>query len=164
LQFATATVKMGAQQATHDRYANWHEERDLDMAESTAHRGEHHPSGPSGKVIGAFTPSAVEGLLNALNTAGYTDDRIDVVTGEEVKNLETPFSEGGLRGLVNRFYLSLGQELDEMEELRQHALNGSVLVGVPVDTEEASHRVSEIMHEHNGHEVTHFGRWSVSSH
>jgi hypothetical protein len=131
---------------------------------SIEHQERHHPGGPAGKVVGALAPSTVDAVREALVAAGYDGDRIDVMTAEEVQQLDSPFTEDGLRGIVDRFVLSLGEDLSAMEELRQEAIKGRVLVGVPVTSEEASLRVSQILHEHGAHEVTHFGRWSVSSH
>jgi hypothetical protein len=132
------------------------------VAEATQ-RQEHQPGPPEGKVIGAIHPDTVEKLSAALVVAGFPANQIDVVTPEELERIASPFNERGLRGLVDRFLLSLGEDFDELDDLRQEALAGAVLVGVPVDSEDSMHRAGQIMREHGGHEVTHFGRWKITS-
>jgi hypothetical protein len=145
-----------------DRLRPEGEERD--MAETTQQREGHHPGPPDGKVIGAVAPASVETVRAALVAAGFPADRIDVVNSEELEHIEKEHMHNGVVGLLERFVLSIGEDLSAMEELRAAALDGAVLIGVPVaEDDDAKHRVAQILHEHEAHVVTHFGRWTITS-
>jgi hypothetical protein len=125
--------------------------------------GSRHPGSPEGKVIGAVNPSAIETVTAALVAAGFATDQIDVVTSDEIDELDIPINRPGLTGLVNRFLFSMGDELDEIERARQELAAGQVLVGVPVGSDEAMHRAGKIMRDNGSHWVTHFGRSTITS-
>jgi hypothetical protein len=142
----------------HDR-----EGEERTVAETTQQQHPHHPGPPDGKVIGAVPPASVEAVKADLVTAGFPADRIDEVTSEELEHIEAHHSEHRLRGLFERFVLSIGEDLTAMEELRAAALGGAILIGVPVDGDAQIHRASQVLREHGAHEVTHFGRWTITS-
>ena len=125
--------------------------------------GSRHPGSPEGKVIGAVNPSAVETVTSALAEAGFLADQIDIVTSDDVDELEIPINRPGFSGLINRFLFSMGDDLDEIERARQELTAGHVLVGVPVSGDEAMHRAGKIMRDSGSHWVTHFGRWTITS-
>lgn len=125
--------------------------------------GSRHSDSPEGKVIGAVSPSAVETVTSALVEAGFPTDQIDVVTSDEIDELDVPINRPGLSGLVNRFLFSMGDDLDQIERARQELAAGQVLVGVPVRGDEAMHRAGKIMRDNGSHWVTHFGRWTITS-
>lgn len=132
------------------------------MAETTEQ--EHHrPGPPDGKVIGAVAPASVETVIAALAAAGFPAERIDRVTGEELADVRTPHNDNRVVGLFERFLLSMGEDLAAMEELRNLALAGSILIGVPVHGEAQMHRAGQVLREHGAHEITHFGRWVITT-
>jgi hypothetical protein len=139
------------------------EDEEINVAETTQHREAHHPGPPDGKVIGALAPASVDAVIAALVAAGYSADHIDTVTGEELEHIETPHNDNRLLGLFERFLLSMGEDLAAMEELRAAALDGAILIGVPVVGDESMHRAGRILLEHGAREVTHFGRWTITS-
>lgn len=123
-----------------------------------------HPGPPDGKVIGAVSPASVDAVKAALVAAGFPADQIDEVTSEEIEHIEAEHVGHGLVGLFHRFVLSVGEDLAAMEELRAAARGGAILIGVPVaEDSDALHRAGRILREHGAHEVTHFGRWTISS-
>jgi hypothetical protein len=114
-------------------------------------------------VIGAFAPDAVELVTAALVAAGFAADQVDLMTADDLQNLDTPINRPGLTGSLGRFLLSLGDDLDELEKARQELASGHVLVGVPAMGSESIHRVRDAMREHGGHGITHFGRWAITT-
>jgi len=117
---------------------------------------------PEGKIIGAFEPSALDTLIPALVEAGFAEATIDVVTAEDMPHLDAPVDRQGFAGAIARFLFSLGDELEELEQMREELRAGHVLVGVPVDGEDATRRVRTIMREEGGHGIVSFGRWTVT--
>ena len=122
----------------------------------------HHGS-PEGKVVGALEPTAVDGLVAALEAAGFPAAQIDVITADELDDLDSPREQTGIGGLVERFLFSVGNDLTEIERMRTELADGHVLVGVAVTDEAMTHRVRDLMREHGGHGITHFGRWTIRS-
>ncbi len=118
---------------------------------------------PEGMVIGAFAPDAVELVTAALVAAGFAADQVDLMTADDLQNLDTPINRPGLTGSLGRFLLSLGDDLDELEKARQELASGHVLVGVPAMGSESIHRARDAMREHGGHGITHFGRWAITT-
>jgi hypothetical protein len=133
------------------------------VAETIQQREGHHPGPPDGKVIGAVSPSSVAAVKVALIAAGFPADRIDEVSSEEIEHIEAEHAGHGPAGLFHRFLLSVGEDLAAMEELRDAARDGAILIGVPVAEDDARHRAGRILREHGAHEVTHFGRWKITS-
>jgi hypothetical protein len=124
--------------------------------------GTRHHGSPEGKIIGAFEPSALDGLIPALVEAGFAEDQIDVVTAEDIPHLDAPIDRHGFTGTIARFFFSLGDELDELEQMRYELRSGHILVGVPVHGDEAVQSVRVIMRERGGHGIVSFGRWTVT--
>jgi hypothetical protein len=122
----------------------------------------HHGS-PEGMVIGAFAPDAVESVTAALVAAGFAADQIDVMTADDLQDLDAPIDRPGLAGALGRFLLSLGDDLDELEKARQELANGHVLIGVPAMGSDIIHRVRDVMRDNGGHGITHFGRWAITT-
>lgn len=133
------------------------------MTEPAQHREPRDVGPPDGKVIGAIEPTAVGVVIVALAGAGFPADQIDVVTAADLETIGGPFEQDGLRGFIERFLLSLGEELTAGEELRRMASAGHTLIGVPVEGDEAMHRAAKVLRDHGAHEVTHFGRWTITT-
>src|SRR5262245_1202143 len=119
---------------------------------STAARSRRHHS-HEGKVVGAFDPAAVDKLTTALEEAGCSADDIDVVTAEDMPYEDAPFARPGFVGAFARFIFSLGDELDEIEQMRNELEAGHVLVGVSVRGDEATRHVRDVMREQGGHRI-----------
>jgi hypothetical protein len=124
--------------------------------------GSRHHGSPEGKIVGAFEPSALDTLIPALVEAGFAEDTIDVVTAEDIPQLDAPIDRQGFAGAIARFVFSLGDELNELEQMREELRSGHILVGVPVHGEDATQRVRAIMRERGGHGIISFGRWTVT--
>lgn len=129
----------------------------------SAASGGRGPGSPEGKVIAAVAPSAVDAAMTALEAAGFAADQIDLVTPADLEHLESPLDRPGFGGLVGRFVLSLGDDLDEIEAMREELAAGDVLIGVQVEGHEAVLQVRDILLEHGGHGIIHFGRWTITT-
>jgi hypothetical protein len=118
---------------------------------------------PLHKVAAAMARDMTDGVVTALNDAGFTRDRIEVVTAEDVSDLDEPIGGSGIRGFLTRFSLSLGDELDEIEQARRELTYGHALVLVMVDGMAEQERAHAVLREHGGHAMRYFGRWAITS-
>lgn len=118
---------------------------------------------PQEKVTGSVQPDQVPGLLSALEAAGFDRSHIDVITPEEFAEADKPLHEDGIRGAFTRFIFSFGEDLSAMEELAAASRTGATLVGVEVEDEDAMRQAGQIFLDHGAQNVTHFGRWTVTS-
>jgi hypothetical protein len=130
---------------------------------SSSEVGERQLGSLEGKVIGAVQPTEVSDVTTALEAAGYSTDEIDVVTSEDIAALDVPIDRPGLSGLVSRFVFSIGDDLDEIQQAREELAAGLILIGVAADGDESVHRVRDILREHGGQSIVHFGRWTITT-
>jgi hypothetical protein len=125
--------------------------------------GPGHRPYPLHKVAAAMARDMTDGVVTALQDAGFTPDRIEVVTAEDVSDLDEPIGGSGLRGFLTRFSLSLGDDLDEIEQARQELTHGHGLVLVMVDGMAEQERAHAVLREHGGHAMRYFGRWTITT-
>ena len=118
---------------------------------------------PLHKVAAAVARNETDGVVAALTDAGFAPDRIEIVTAEDVSDLDEPIGGSGIRGFLTRFSLSLGDDLDEIEQARQELTYGHTLVLVMVDGMGEQDRAHAVLHEHGGHAMRYFGRWTVTT-
>lgn len=118
---------------------------------------------PLHKVAAAMARDMTDGVVTALADAGFARDRIEVVTAEDVSDLEEPIGGSGLRGFLTRLSLSLGDELDEIEQARRELTYGHALVLVMVDGTAEQDRAHAVLREHGGHSMRYFGRWAITT-
>ena len=118
---------------------------------------------PLHKVAAAIAPDMTDGVVAALVDAGFASDRIEVVTSEDVADLDEPIGGSGIRGFLTRFNLSLGDDLDQVEQARRELTYGHALVLVMVDGMAEQERAHAVLHEHGGHSMRYFGRWAITT-
>ena len=121
------------------------------------------PQYPLHKVVAAVARTETDRVAAALEEAGFAPDRIEVVTAEDVPGLDEPVGGTGIRGFLTRFSLSLGDELDELDQARQELMYGHSLVLVMVDGMAEQERAHAVLREHGGHAMRYFGRWAITS-
>jgi hypothetical protein len=126
-------------------------------------RGPGHGPFPLHKVAAAIDRNQTDGVVAALTDAGFASDQIEVVTAEDVSDLDEPIGGSGIRGFLRRFSLSLGDELDEIEQARQELSYGHALILVMVNGMAEQDRAHALLHEHGGHAMRYFGRWATTS-
>jgi hypothetical protein len=126
-------------------------------------RGPGHGPFPLHKVAAAIDRNQRDAVVAALKDGGFAPDRIEVVTAEDVSDLDEPIGGSGIRGFLTRFSLSLGDELDEIEQARQELTYGHALVLVMVDGMAEQDRAHAVLREHGGHAMRYFGRWAITS-
>ena len=126
-------------------------------------RGPSHGSFPLHKVAAAVDHNQTDAVVAALKDASFAPDRIEVVTAEDVSDLDEPIGGSGIRGFLRRFSLSLGDDLDEIEQARQELKYGHALVLVMVHGMAEQDRAHAVLREHGGHAMRYFGRWAITS-
>ena len=118
---------------------------------------------PLHKVAAAIAPDMTDGVVTALEDAGFARDRIEVVTAADVSDLDEPIGGSGIRGFLRRFSLSLGDDLDEIEQARHELTYGDTLILVMVDGMAEQDRAHAVLREHGGHSMRYFGRWTITN-
>ncbi len=118
---------------------------------------------PLHKLVAALDPTETTRVLAALDDAGFAGDRVEVVTADEVPGLREPIGGVGLRGLLTRLQLSVGDDLDELEVMRRELVHGHALVHVRVHGDDELERARSILNGHGGHAMRHFGRWAITT-
>jgi hypothetical protein len=118
---------------------------------------------PLHKVAAAIDSNQTDTVVSALKDANFPPDRIEVVTAEDVSGLDEPIGGSGIRGFLTRFSLSLGDELDEIEQARQELTYGHTLILVMVDGMAEQERAHAVLREHGGHAMRYFGRWAITT-
>lgn len=121
------------------------------------------PPYPLHKIVAAVASAETDGVVNALGDAGFTRDLIEVVTAEDVPGLDEPIGGSGLRGLLTRLNLSIGDDLDEFEQARQELMYGHTLVLVMVQGDVEQNRAHAVLRQHGGHAMHYFGRWAITT-
>jgi hypothetical protein len=125
--------------------------------------GRRRPPYPLHKIVAAVARDETDGVVAALGDAGFARDRVEVVTADDVPDLAGPVGGTGLRGLLTRLNLSLGDDLDELEQARQELMYGHSLVLVMVDGGAEQERARTVLHQHGGHAMHYFGRWTITT-
>ena len=128
---------------------------------SNEHRN--RPPYPLHKVVAAVAATEADGVVAALTEAGFARDQIEVVTAEQVPDLNKPVGGSGLHGLLTRLNLSLGADLDEIEQARRELMHGHTLVLVLVHGDEEQERAHAVLRQHGGHAMHYFGRWAITT-
>ena len=126
-------------------------------------RGPGHGPFPLHKVAAAIDRDQTDAMVSALKDADFPPDRIEVVTAEDVSDLDEPIGGSGIRGFLTRFNLSLGDDLDELEQARQELVYGDALILVMVDGMAEQDRAHAVLREHGGHAMRYFGRWAITT-
>jgi len=117
---------------------------------------------PRHKVVAAVGRSDADIVAAALGEAGFSRDRIEIITADEVKGLGDPIGGSGLRRLLVRLLLSLGDDLDELEAARQELVSGHALIQIRVHGRDEQVRAHAILRQHGGHDTHYFGRWTIA--
>jgi hypothetical protein len=114
-----------------------------------------------GKVVGAVAPAELVALTAALRAAGFPTSQVEVVPREELREIAATLDRPGLLGAVGR--ILLGSELADLKLIRNELVRGDSLVGVPARGEDDMRRAADILRQHGGHGITHFGRWVITA-
>ena len=117
---------------------------------------------PLHKVVAALDPAALDQVTAALTAAGLEKDRVEIVTAADAPPADEPIGGSGLRGVFARFGLSLGDNLDAIEQARSELNRGHLLVFVAVHDDAERERVHDILRDHGGHSMRYFGHWTIT--
>ncbi len=121
------------------------------------------PTPPPHTIVAAVARSDTDRGVALLNQAGFARDRIEVVIVEEIPRLEEPLGGTGLHRFLVRLRLSLGDDLDELEQARRELMNGHALIQVVVHGDTEQERVRTILSTPRGQAMHDFGRWTIAS-
>jgi hypothetical protein len=124
---------------------------------------QYQPPYPLHKVVAALDPARLDQVEAALATAGLNGDRIDTVTASDMPSPDVPIGGAGLRGFFTRLGLSLGDDLDAIEQARSALRRGHALILVAVRGDAERKRVQEILREQGGHSMRYFGHWTITA-
>jgi hypothetical protein len=130
---------------------------------SSSSPSQYEPRYPLHKVVAAVEPTQVDQVAEALAAAGLDGDRVEIVTASEAMPPDEPVGGPGLRGFFARVGLSLGDDLDALEDARSELGRGHALVLVAVHDDAERTRVHEILREHGGHSMRYFGHWTITT-
>jgi hypothetical protein len=124
---------------------------------------QYQPAYPLHKVVAAVEPARLDQVAAALEAAGLDGDRIEIVTASDAMPPDEPIGGAGLRGFFARLGLSLGDDLDALEQARSELGQGHALVLVAVHNDAERMQVHEILLEHGGHSMRYFGHWTITT-
>lgn len=130
---------------------------------SSSTPSEYQPSYPLHKVVAAVEPDKLDQVSAALTAAGLDGDRIEIVTAEDGPPTDEPIGGSGLRGFLARLGLSLGDDLDAIEQAQSELREGHALILVTVHGDAERAQVHDILREHGGHSMRYFGHWTITT-
>jgi hypothetical protein len=121
------------------------------------------PPYPVHMAAAAVEPAETDRAVAGLGDAGFARDRIYVVNAADVPDRDEPIGGSGVRGILTRFGLSLGDDLDAAQLARGELEAGYALILVEIhgDTEQA--RAHDVLRRHGGHDMRYYGRWTVTT-
>jgi hypothetical protein len=117
---------------------------------------------PLNKIVAAVGRSDADIAAAALGEAGFSRDQIEIITADEVKGLDDPIGGPGLRRLLVQLELRLGDDFDELEAAREDLMSGYALIQIRIHGHEEQVRAHAILHQHGGHNMHYFGRWTIT--
>ena len=121
---------------------------------------------PTNKVVGMVsTPEELHAAILELNKAGFGEDAISVLCGEEgADRLDlTGKNHGPLARLYRFTQKALHLEYKEFREYSQDLLSGHFLIGVKAGDEHKRAQVLQILKSNGGHRINFFGRGYVEA-
>ena len=123
----------------------------------------YQPSYPLHKVVAAVEPASLDQVAAALAEAGLGGERVEIVTADDAPVADEPIGGSGIRGFFERLGLSLGDDLDALEQAREELSQGHALILVAVHDDAERTRVHDILLEHGGHSMRYFGHWTITT-
>ena len=123
----------------------------------------YRPSYPLHRLVAAVEPANVDAIISALAAAGVDPKDVEIITTDEAFEQEEPIGGSGIRGFLERLGLSLGDDLDALEQARAELRQGHVLLCIAVHDDAERMRVHEILLEHGGHSMRYFGHWTITT-
>ncbi len=118
---------------------------------------------PLHKIVAAMARSEADEVVVALDKAGFTRDRIEVIIAEDVPELGEPIGGSELHRFLVRLRLSKGDDLDELEQARRELMDGYAPIQVLVHGKTEQERVRTVLSQHTDHAMHYFGRWTIAS-
>jgi hypothetical protein len=117
---------------------------------------------PTNRVLGAVELEALREVIPALIAAGFAP--IGILAGEAgLRRLRQTGGGSGIGGLLRRFQMSMGGDLDYVAQAEQQLQDGHALVDVEAEGDDAKDRARDVYLQHGGHFITYFGPWTIET-
>jgi tRNA A58 N-methylase Trm61 len=124
------------------------------------HDGMHYPIG---HLIGVLrTEEEAEQAAQGLYAAGYTDIEVLEGPGAEKMLESTEHAASPLARAWKRLSIYLSDEEDALQEASDALNHGHAIVMVYASTKVQEDQAESILRAHGAHELTYFGRWSIT--
>jgi hypothetical protein len=120
------------------------------------------PAYPLHEIVAAVAQSDANRVVAMLRDAGFAGDRVEVITAEEIPRLEESLGGTGLHRFLVGLQLSMGDDLDQLEQARRELMNGHALIQILVYGQQEQDRVGAILSQHGGHAMHYFGGWTIT--
>lgn len=103
-------------------------------------------------------PDQAQAAIESLHTAGYSDEQIDILFGEEgAKTLDVDGKEHGLLSRIARFVQQVGDVESTSLKTHHEALkSGKVLLGVKIESqpqEAEVRRTAQLLKQYDAHDA-----------
>jgi hypothetical protein len=117
---------------------------------------------PTNRVLAAVNPKKLNALVPALVDAGFAP--IGILAGQAgLRRLRQTSGDTGISGLLRRFQMSVGGDLDYVARAQQDLEQGLALVDVEVEGDEGKERARDVLQEHGGQRITYFRPWTIET-
>lgn len=135
------------------------------------HRSIDDPNSPSSQhqlkypvhnVIAAAPQPQVDQVVTALEDAGFMRERIEIILAKDVFGLREQIGGSGIHRVLTWIELSLGDDLDALDQAWRELKHGHVLIQVLVHGNEEKDRARKILLQHGGYAIHYFGRWTIT--
>ena len=80
-----------------------------------------------------------------------------------MRRLRQTSGDSGISGLLRRFQMSVGGDLDCVERAQQDLEAGLALVDVDVEGDDAKDRSRDVLQRHGGQRITYFRPWTIET-
>src|SRR5262245_28880408 len=117
---------------------------------------------PHPKIVGAAGRSDSDIVAAVLGDAGFSRDRIEIVTADEIKAPHDLIAESGLRRLRVQLKVSGEDGLDQQDGERQALMSGYALIQIRVVGREEQVRAHAVVRQDDGNDMQFFERWTIT--
>ena len=124
-----------------------------------------HPIFPWDTVVGVVDDAdAVDTVVRELVAAGFTEDSVHVLAGDEGERLiDRSGTRHGFLGRVARKFQALGEEREHTDRHLEALRKGHFVVIVPTKDEDRIKKIQSILSAHGGHFVNYYTRMTTRS-
>ena len=120
---------------------------------------------PRNRVVATLDPAMLDDSLDELTSAGVSRDGIQIITPDDIGNIDSPLTEPGVTGFVHRIFLGYGADLKNLEHLHREVVdNKRSILMIPVEEDEQKDQAVDILRDQGAHTVEYVGNWTIEVH